>query len=184
MRITGGEFRGRTIDAPRGDRVRPTQDRVREALFSMLAAELPGACFLDLYAGTGAVGLDAISRGAARAIWVEGDRAVHRITQANVTRLAGDGQQVICCPVERWVRQAGERLKADMAFADPPYAQTREKGLAELACEIRQREVVAVGGLFIAEIPRQAPVDAWTGWRVLRDRNYGRTRLVIGQRVD
>ena len=59
-------YRGRKIGVPRGDRVRPTQDRVREALFSMLRAELPGACFLDLYAGTGAVGIEALSRGAAQ----------------------------------------------------------------------------------------------------------------------
>ena len=184
MRITGGEFRGRKIDAPRGDRVRPTQDRVREALFSMLAADLPGACFLDLYAGTGAVGLEAISRGAARAIWVEGDRVVHRITQANVTRLAGDGQQVVCCPVERWLRLAGRGLATDLVFADPPYSRARETGLAELAAQVARERVVAVGGLLIAELPRQAPTDTWPGWRLLRDRVYGHTRLVIGQLME
>ncbi len=164
--------------------MRPTQDRVREALFSMLAAEIPGSRFLDLYAGTGAVGLEALSRGAAKVIWVEGDRLVHRTTLANVSLLAGEGEQVICCLVDRWLRNVGQGMKLDMVFADPPYEQARETGLSELATEVRARDIVAVDGLFIAEIPRQAPVNEWGGWRVLRDRIYGHTRLVIGQRVD
>ena len=181
MRITGGIYRGRKIGVPRGDRVRPTQDRVREALFSMLRAELPGARFLDLYAGSGAVGLEALSRGAGQVIWVEGDRVVYRTTLANVVALAGEGQQVVCCPVERWLQSGGHGLAADIIFADPPYSQTREKGLAELAVQVARDRIVAVGGLFIAEMPRQSPVDALPGWRLLRDRVYGRTRLVIGQ---
>ena len=71
MRITSGEFRGRVISAPPGEDVRPTQDRVREALFSMLGECVRGATFLDLFAGTGAVGLEAVSRGAAKAVFVE-----------------------------------------------------------------------------------------------------------------
>lgn len=177
-------YRGRKIGVPRGDRVRPTQDRVREALFSMLRAELPGACFLDLYAGTGAVGLEALSRGAAQVIWVEGDREVHRTTLANVAAVAGGGQQVVCCPVERWLRQGGRGLAADLAFADPPYSQARETGLAGLAAQVVQEQVVAVGGLLIVELPRQAPTDTWPGWRLLRDRAYGHTRLVIAQRME
>lgn len=184
MRITGGEFGGRTIEVPRGDRVRPTQDRVREALFSMLATEVVGACFLDLYAGSGAVGLEALSRGAARVVWVEGDRGVHRTTRANVARLAGEGREVVCCPVERWLRSGGAGLKADLAFADPPYGQARETGLADVAAALRAHETVVRGGLFIAETPRRSPAPDWPGWRVLRDRLYGHTRLVIGQRED
>jgi 16S rRNA (guanine966-N2)-methyltransferase len=177
-------YRGRKIGVPRGDRVRPTQDRVREALFSMLKAELPGSRFLDLFAGTGAVGLEALSRGAAQVIWVEGNREVHRTTLSNVTSLAGEGQQVVCCPVERWLRQAGRGLAADLVFADPPYSQARATGLAELAAQVVQEQVVAAGGLLIAELPRQAPTDAWPGWRLLRDRAYGHTRLVIAQRME
>ena len=184
MRITGGNFGGRKIEGPRGDRVRPTQDRVREALFSMLATEIVGARFLDLYAGTGVVGIEAISRGAASAIWVESDRIVHRTTLANVTRLVGEGHQVVCCAVDRWLRSAGRELRMDMAFADPPYEQARESGLAEVAAALRAHDVVGVGGLFIAEIPKRAPDADWAGWRLLRDRVYGKTRLVIGQRAD
>ena len=71
MRIAGGEFGGRTLVVPRSDAIRPTQDRVREALFSIVQCEIPGAAFLDLFAGTGSVGLEALSRGAASATFVE-----------------------------------------------------------------------------------------------------------------
>jgi 16S rRNA (guanine966-N2)-methyltransferase len=73
MRISGGEWCGRKLKAPPGDKVRPTQDRVREAVFAMLVNVVPGASFLDLYAGSGAVGLEALSRGAGRVTWVEKD---------------------------------------------------------------------------------------------------------------
>lgn len=184
MRITGGEFRGRKLAVPRGERVRPTQDRVREALFSMLAAEIVGARFLDLYAGTGSVGLEALSRGAAEVVWVEADRAAHRVASANVEALAGAGRQVVCAAVQEWLRSGGRGRQMDIVFADPPYAQGRETGLSELAAELRARDAVAVGGLFAAEVPSQAPPAGWPGWRILRDRVYGHTRLVIGQRIE
>ena len=72
----------------------------------------------------------------------------------------------------------------DLVFADPPYSRARETGLAELAAQVARERVVAVGGLLIAELPRQAPTDTWPGWRLLRDRVYGHTRLVIGQLME
>ena len=78
MRIAGGEFGGRTLVVPKSDAIRPTQDRVREALFSILQCEIPGAAFLDLFAGTGSVGLEAISRGAASATFAPGSRGISR----------------------------------------------------------------------------------------------------------
>lgn len=183
MRITGGEFRGRVLHTPRGDHVRPTQDRVREALFSMLLAELPGSRFLDLFAGTGAVGIEALSRGAASAAWVEGDRGVHRITVRNVTEIAGPrhAPSVACADVPRWIRSAGRSASYDIVFADPPYADARENGLAELASALVDAGTIAPEGLLIVETPVEAPVPALPGWAILRDRAYGKTRLVVRQ---
>jgi len=183
MRITGGEFRGRVLHTPRGDHVRPTQDRVREALFSMLLAELPGSRFLDLFAGTGAVGIEALSRGAASATWVEGDRGVHRITVRNVTEIAGPERaaSVACADVPRWIRSAGRSASYDIVFADPPYADARENGLAELASALVDAGTIAPEGLLIVETPVEAPVPALPGWAILRDRAYGKTRLVVRQ---
>lgn len=181
MRITGGEWRGRRIAVPRGERVRPTQDRVREALFSMLAPDLPGARFLDLYAGTGAVGLEALSRGAAEVVWVESDRQVCRLARENVARLAGAERQVVCAEAERWLRGGGRGAVFDMVFADPPYEAARAAGLARLAALLREVAAVAAEGLFIAELPADAAEGCWEGWRLLRDRVYGKTRLLLCQ---
>ncbi len=183
MRITGGQFRGRVLHTPRGDHVRPTQDRVREALFSMLLAELPGSRFLDLYAGTGAVGIEALSRGAGSATWVEGDRGVHRFTVRNVSEIAGASHaaDVACSDVPRWIRSAGGAAAYDIVFADPPYANAREGGLAELAAALVEAGTVAPGGLLIVETPVEAPVPVLPGWEILRDRTYGKTRLVVRQ---
>ena len=163
--------------------MRPTQDRVREALFSMLLAELPGARFLDLFAGTGAVGIEAVSRGAGDVVWVEGDRGVHRITVQNVSAIAGEAlaRNVVCSDVTRWIRTAGRGTAFDIVFADPPYINAKDGGLSELAMSLKQNGVVAPGGLLIAEMPVDAPVATLPGWIILRDRTYGKTRLVIRQ---
>ncbi|MDD5706612.1 MAG: 16S rRNA (guanine(966)-N(2))-methyltransferase RsmD [Kiritimatiellae bacterium] len=181
MRITGGEWCGRRIEAPRGERVRPTQDRVREALFSMLMSELPGARFLDLYAGTGVVGLEALSRGAAEAVWVESNRTVCRLAQANIDRLAGATHRVICADVNRWLRSGGRGQHFDIIYADPPYDAARQQGLAGLAALLRATEAVAATGIFIAELPADSADGVWEGWRPLRDRVYGQTRLLLCQ---
>ena len=186
MRITSGQYRGRNVRTPRGDAVRPTQDRVREALFSMLLAELPGARFLDLFAGTGAVGIEAVSRGAGDVVWVEGDRGVHRLSMQNVTSIVGEAlaRNVACSDVMRWIRTAGRDTAFDIVFADPPYIQAKDGGLAELAGALKQNGVIAPGGLLIVEMPVDAPVATLPGWEILRDRTYGKTRLVIRQLAD
>ena len=89
MRIAGGEWGGRLLKTPPGDKIRPTQDRVREALFSMLAAQIPGSVWIDLCAGSGAVGLEALSRGAARVTWVEKNPLNARLIAENASALGG-----------------------------------------------------------------------------------------------
>ena len=133
MRITGGAFRSRELRAPRGARTRPTADRVREALFSILQSrvELEGARVLDLYAGTGALGLEAMSRGAAHAVLVEKDRAALDALRENRRALGlDDTTQVLTSSVE----QCEVRGPFEVVFADPPYADVRS-GVAVRALE-------------------------------------------------
>lgn len=184
MRITGGQFGGRILKTPKSDAVRPTQDRVREALFSMLVEAVPGARFLDLYAGSGAVGLEALSRGAADVRWIEGDRAVARTATANVAAIAGEefAAAVAVADAERWLRTAPANTRFDIVFADPPYETARADGLAGLAALLAEKDVVAPGGIFVAEVPIDATVASAPGWTTVRDRVYGKTRLVIRQR--
>lgn len=187
MRITGGEFGGRVLKTPRGDHVRPTQDMVREALFSMLMVDVPNSRFLDLFAGTGSVGIEAMSRGASEVYWIEGDRGVAKTTQHNVAEIVGGGAEahVFCSDVMRWVKTMGRDMAFDIVFADPPYADAREGGidggLVALAEALAKGGVIASDGLLITEMPIAAPVVSLEGWRLLRDRTYGKTRLVVRQ---
>ncbi|MFN2565021.1 MAG: 16S rRNA (guanine(966)-N(2))-methyltransferase RsmD [Gemmatimonadaceae bacterium] len=132
MRIVAGEWRGRRIKAPAGDRVRPTADRVREAWMSIVQRHLPGARVLDLFAGSGALGLEALSRGAASAVFVEIAPASLSALRHNIDALgAGDAATVRRADALRFI----EALPAhafDVAFADPPYGLGAAPRVAEL----------------------------------------------------
>lgn len=136
LRIIGGEFGGRRLEAPTGRRTRPTRDAVREAWFNAIAAELPGAAVVDLFAGTGALGLEALSRGAATADFVESGSAAYRVLRRNVESLAlGARARTLRSDVFRELEGRAHRAADEgsarrpwhVALADPPYG----KGVAE-----------------------------------------------------
>ena len=190
MRIAGGEFGGRTLAVPKTGDIRPTQDRVREALFSMLMSEIPGCSFLDLFAGSGGVGLEALSRGAARATFVERDPRHAGILRKNIETLyARKEGGAARAPVSVVVADAYRFIKSyagasfDIAFADPPYALGEEKGYADFLGALAEHNVVRPGGCFIAEMTAHQPPDAVSGWALARDRQYGKTRLCIWRRA-
>ena len=124
MRIISGTARGRRLLAPRTRSIRPTADRVRESIFNVLGQTLNGQDVLDLFAGTGALALEALSRGAAKAVLVDRDREAVRLCEANARMLGfGDRVRVLSAPVEQAIKRlerGGERF--DLIFADPPYA--------------------------------------------------------------
>jgi len=179
MRISGGEFCGRKLKVPPGEKVRPTQDRVREALFSMLMSVVPDAAFLDLFAGSGAVGLEAFSRGARHVTWVEKDPRNVALLKENMAVLVPGQGEVACCEVTRWLKGPGCGRQADVAFADPPYAAGREQGFAEMMRLLADNRVLRPGGIFVAEMPDAKHPDEVPGWLLLRDRTYGHTRLAV-----
>ncbi len=123
MRVIAGEFRGRILKSLPGLDTRPTPDRLREALFNVLAPRIEGATFADLYAGTGAVGIEALSRGAARAIFVEGSRTAAAVIGANLDAL-GIRPRAILHRARVSAVLAG--LEADIYFLDPPYLLVEE----------------------------------------------------------
>src|SRR5882757_9136951 len=123
MRVIGGEFRSRVIKALPGLDVRPTPDRLRETLFNILAPRIEGAVFLDAYAGTGAVGIEALSRGASRAIFIEKNRNAANIIHENLRALGiQDRAQVAFGKAAPQI----PRYPADIIFLDPPYSLTQE----------------------------------------------------------
>ncbi len=184
MRIAGGDWRGRNLRVPSGDAVRPTQDRVREALFSMLQFELAGASFLDLFAGSGSVGFEALSRGASRATFVELAPRHQACIQANAAMLKAEGRcQLIKADVYQWLASpAAVGGLYDIAYADPPYALGAEQGYAKVLALLAEKNIVKPDGLFIAEMKGHQVPDESPLWDLCRDRTYGQTRIAIYRR--
>ena len=179
MRISGGEWRGRNLRVPQGDAVRPTQDRVREALFSMIQFEIAGASFLDLFAGSGAVGLEALSRGAARATFVESSPRHAECIAGNAAMLKAEARvSVVRADAYAWTASAGP-IAFDIAYADPPYELGAQQGYAPILEALAERGVVKTGGLFIAEMKAHRDPDVSDRWELCRDRIYGHARLAI-----
>lgn len=185
MRITGGEYGGRNLKVPRSDAIRPTQDRVREALFNIVQFEVPGSDFLDLFAGSGAVGIEALSRGAATVTFVERDRrhlATLRENLAAVGRADEASVRVVSADCYRWLETyAGAGFS--IGFADPPYALGEEKGYAQVLATLAARDVIRPSGIFIAEMTAVQKAEETPGWELIRDRTYGKTRLCLWRRL-
>jgi 16S rRNA (guanine966-N2)-methyltransferase len=185
MRIIAGRAGGITIKAPRAD-TRPTSDRVREALFSMLGELVPGARVLDLFAGSGALGLEALSRGAREACFVEQHSVACGVIENNVRRAKLDGARVLRSEVAAALRRLAESAaQFDLIFADPPYA--KQAGDTDVAMLLLEDEnlprVLAPGGWLSLEtmVTKHAPRPIF-GWHVARDRAYGSTRVLLLQR--
>lgn len=171
MRVIAGEFAGRKLLAPEGTTTRPTTDKVRQALFNSLTSMgvLEGAVVADLYAGSGALGIEALSRGADRCVFVERDRSALVALRQNIAALGIDDRcTVTTSDVMAWVPAM---RNVDIAFIDPPYAFDGWPALLAL---------VDVG-LVVAEA--DDPVVAPGGWEQLRSRRYGRTWVTTLQRL-
>jgi 16S rRNA (guanine966-N2)-methyltransferase len=183
-RVIAGSAGGRRLSVPQGRDTRPTSDRAREGLFGTVQAlygPLDGAGVLDLYAGSGAVGLEALSRGAARALLVESDQRAVRVIRANIAALGLPGADVAADRVER-VLPGGPPGPGpfDVVFADPPYAMPGEAVTGILA-ELAGRGWLAAGALVVVErSTRSGPVD-WPGeYEQDRSRRYGEGTLWYG----
>jgi len=165
-----------------GTGTRPTTDRVRESLFNVLAARLDfaGSSVLDLYAGSGALGLEALSRGADTAVFVEADRRAAAVISENVAALRATGAKVRCGTVAS-VLATRTDPPADLVFADPPY-EVSSADVAAVLAALLDGGWVAPGAVAVVERPASAPALAWpTGWTAGRDRRYGDTRLEFGE---
>ncbi|MCK5219603.1 16S rRNA (guanine(966)-N(2))-methyltransferase RsmD [bacterium] len=181
MRIIAGQYRGRVLKTPRGLKIRPTLSRVRESLFNILASRIKNSCFLELYAGSGSVGLEALSRGSRQVVMVEADRLIARILSDNITRLDSRGTvaEIKVCSAWQAIEQlAGQKAKFDIIFLDPPYYKQAETKLWET--EGRLDRLMAPQGLLILQhSSRESIPGRWAGCRKLRSRKYGETTLTF-----
>ena len=170
MRIIAGTHRGQRIAAPRGRDTRPTSDRVRENAFNLIGP-VDDAAVLDLYAGSGALGLEALSRGAATAVFVENDRDACRTIDANLDKLHLKGT-VIRQDAARTV--AGERRSYDLILCDPPYDSGDHERIAP-----HLGRLLAPDGVLVYETSGRADPPSVPGLEVRTSRKYGSARLTL-----
>lgn len=182
-RIIAGRAGGRTIATPRGSGTRPTTDRVREALFSRIEAlmDLDDASVLDLYAGSGALGLEALSRGAAHLTAVEKHRATAALAERNARELGLADQVVVhTAPVDRVLREGGGTA-FDLVLLDPPYPLT-EDDLATVLGLLVDRAWLAEDALVVVERSARSPEPRWpAGLAHLGTRSYGETAVHLAE---
>ena len=173
MRIVAGALKGRRLEAPNWRGVRPTSDRVRETLFELLDYHVEGARFLDACAGTGAVGIEALSRGAARAVFVDSDRRATELVEKNVRRCeVSDRAVVVRATLPEGTKRAELAEPFDVIVADPPYGDPQiDAILSALAGRLGE------AGLLVLERAKSAPAPRLPGLSVVRTVAAGDTAL-------
>ena len=175
LRIVAGNWRSRLLRIADVEGLRPTPERVRETLFNWLAMHVRGRRCLDLFAGTGALGLEALSRGAAEVVFVENNAEAAATLHDNIATLRATGATVATVDARRYLRSTGERF--DIIFVDPPFADAVHSELCRL---ISESEVLCGGGLVYVEEPRGAPqLELPPGWAVSKSGKAGNVRYVL-----
>ncbi len=183
MRIVGGRFRGRALAAPRHDGLRPTSDRVREAMFNILlhgvdGFSLEGARAIDLFAGTGALGLEALSRGAGYCLFVEDAPEARALIRTNIEAMGLTGVTRIFRRDAADLGPAGTMKPYDLAFLDPPYGQ----GLGERAlAQLRDGAWLVPGAVIVLEERASAEAALPDGFEEIDRRSWGDTQAVFGR---
>ena len=185
MRISGGIHRGRVLKAPPGRDVRPASDMIRQALFNILGPRIDGAAVLDLFAGTGSLGIEALSRGAARVTFVERDRRVADVLRENVATIGcAESASVLSFDLlAQTARLADAGGPFDVVFVAPPYPMMRNvepnSGVGALIASL-WAGVVKPDGVLVLQHDRNTPlVQYWPNARITDQRDYGKTTLTF-----
>ena len=176
MRVISGKARGVVLKTPEGLVTRPTSDRVKEALFSIIQFDLPGARVLDLFGGTGQLGIEALSRGAKKAVFVDAGDAACRLIRENLKRTKlSDDALVIRSDYLAYLGSCREQF--DIILLDPPYAEVFLENALKNITEI---DILQSGGIIVAERPADKPLELeFPGFSRSRDYKYGNTLLTL-----
>ncbi len=175
LRIVAGNWRSRLLQIADVPGLRPTSERIRETLFNWLADDVPGARCLDLCAGTGALGLEALSRGAREVVFVEKSAAAARALHANIEGLSAAGAEILQVDARRFLAQGAER-RFDIVFLDPPFA---EDMLDELCRLLASGGWLASDARVYLEMNRQQDPVLPEGWSITRDKHAGNVRYAL-----
>lgn len=176
LRIVAGIWRSRLLDIADVPDLRPTSERIRETLFNWLAPRIEGARCLDLFAGTGALGFEALSRGAREAVFVERSPLAAEVLRRNIAELDAGNAAVVTADALVWLDSGPER-EFDVVFLDPPFAGDL---LADLCRLLSERGVLAAGANVYLEQDRGRPVPVLPeGWQLLKNKTAGRVRYML-----
>ena len=183
MRIIGGQLKGRKIEQPDLNNVRPTKDRIREAVFNMIAIDIPGAKVLDLFSGSGSYGLEAISRGADEAVFVEKDHMCTGVIHNNIRKLGIENDtEVINKDAIEYMENIGKNTKFDVIFADPPYNKNLAK---KTLIMVNQYDILSPSGILVIEYNRREDVSLQEGnVSILKQKTYNKIYINIYKRDD
>lgn len=179
MRVIAGKARGVALKTPEGMLTRPTTDRVKEALFSIIQFELPGARVLDLFGGTGQLGIEALSRGAKEAVFVDAREDACRLIRENLRRVKmEDAGKVVRSDYLEYLKRCREKFH--IILLDPPYAEVFLENSLKMITEI---DILQYDGIIVAERPvgKDLPWD-YPGFTRSRDYKYGKTLLTLYRR--
>ena len=176
MRVISGSAKGIALKTPDGMQTRPTADRVKEALFSILQFDLPNTVVLDLFGGTGQLGIEALSRGAKRAVFVDKTDIACKLIKENLKRTKLENSaQVVCSDYISYLKRTGEKF--DIILLDPPYAENFLENSLKIITEI---DILQSGGIIVAERPLEKVLDLdFDGYTRSRDYKYGNTLLTL-----
>ena len=178
IRIISGTYGGRKLDAPDGSRTHPMSERARGAMFNSLGGLVADAEVLDAFAGTGAVGLEALSRGAAHATFIERDRVAQKVLAANITTLGVEAQaKLVRTTVGNWLETVKDQ-EFDLIFVDPPYHDP------QLSTASKLLSLLKPGGLMILSHPGRGEVPTKNGVVVVDNRSYGNAFLTFYRREE
>ena len=176
LRIVAGKWRSRLLDIADVPGLRPTSERVRETLFNWLVPSIEGARCLDLFAGTGALGFEALSRGATQVVFVENSRRAAKVIATSAEILDASGAVIHCGDADEYLRNA-QPASFDIIFLDPPFADDR---LEELCGQIDERGILAPGGRIYLEQDRVKPeIRLPDRWQVLKHKTAGNVRYML-----
>ena len=176
MRVIAGKAKGIALKTPDGMQTRPTADRVKEALFSIIQFDLPGAKVLDLFGGTGQLGIEALSRGASSAVFVDAREDACRLIRENLKRAhMEDDARVVRSDYQDYLKRCKDKFQ--IVFLDPPYAEVFLENALKMITEI---DILESGGIIIAERPlgKDLPWD-FLGFTRSRDYKYGKILLAV-----
>ena len=178
MRIIGGRWRSRVLPVIDQPGLRPTPDRVRETLFNWLQSDIPGSRCLDLFTGSGALGLEAASRGASQVTLIENQPATCRILSDNIKSLAADNIELLQQDALLWLNKAGQAY--DVVFVDPPYDSDC---LADVCQKLEQHHWLSDRAMIYIELPSEQEIPALPeNWQIIRGKTAGQVGYYLAQR--